>query len=638
MRVTTSMYYKNLYAENNKTAKALFDVTKQIASGEKIQYAYEGTETFVKTVQLDNEIVTLEQAAKSSDSGLKFSTNTDTTMNDLTTTLQSFKVKLLQGANDTHSAASLDAVAVELESMREHLVNLANTSINGQYLFSGTATSTRPINSDGSYNGNSGDMLAFFGDAMQQKYNISGADLFFGEEKTIRREITTNIALNNAETGATLSSSDSILDLMDGNSGIQNFYIRGFTHDGTAVKERLALGDSDSVDDLLGAIENSFGADKVNVSLNKNGQIVMEDKLEGSSKLDFHIVGNTGAAVNDLDLLVEPIKAFMNSGLASAGSIGIPEAAVYDRTAFGNDGPRIVSNVPQIIKEDNGFAADATKLADVFSSVTSSVLHLEGMGRDGATPYSVDIVFGADPAGDPVVIQTGTGNYQVSDGLGNTTVANNMTYRQLMDVINMAVNGEVPSDSGAGYQSSVEVANLASEVTLSQDGRIVFEDKQNPVTLASISLYDRNSQDFTNTNGSVAAFNANNALTLRDPKTDFFAQLDGVIASVREGKSYADANSGDPRNSGIQPGIQIIDDLIDHIGRQHTKAGGQSQALERANERNKTLILSSMTLRAEVIDTDLAEASLRLQQLSLNYEAMLSSVSRISSLSLVNYL
>ena len=44
------------------------------------------------------------------------------------------------------------------------------------------------------------------------------------------------------------------------------------------------------------------------------------------------------------------------------------------------------------------------------------------------------------------------------------------------------------------------------------------------------------------------------------------------------------------------------------------------------------------TIRSSVIDTDLAEASLELTQLTLNYEAMLSTVGRISQLSLVNYL
>ncbi len=641
MRVTTSMYYRDMQAQNSKTAKALFDVNRQISSGSKIQYAHEDAGMFIKTVRLDNEIAMLEQVKQSSNSGLKFSTNTDTTMNEFTTTLESFKVKLIQGANSgASSPTSRNALAEELDSLREHLSNLSNTSINGQYLFSGTASSTKPIDENGVYQGNDGDMSAFFGDQLQQKYNISGADLFLGEESSTKREITTNIALTDLD-GKFLTSSDTILDLMDGNSGTQNFYVRGMTHDGDAIKKRVVLNDGDTINDLLGVIENTFGAGKVDVTLDQSGQIRIADKLDGSSKLDFHIVGNTGTTVDDLDdlgTLGEPVKAFIKSGLNSPATIAAPEEAVYDRTGFTQDGALLTSNIPQIVKSDNSFATDATKLSEVFSSMNAD-FHLEGVQRDGLTAYAIDIDFGADPAVDPVTVDLGGGvTYQVADGRGNATVANDMTYRQLMDVINMAVNAEVPTDLGDDYALSVKTADRVSEVALSHDGRIVFEEKRDPISSASIAIYDNNSEDFSNNDGPVALFNANNALTLRDPKTDFFARIDEAIQSVREGKEYADANSGEPRSGGMQSGIQMIDDLLDHVVRQHTKAGGQSQALQTANERNETLILSSMTLRSETIDTDIAESALRLQQLSLNYEAMLSTVSRITGLTLVNYL
>jgi len=45
-----------------------------------------------------------------------------------------------------------------------------------------------------------------------------------------------------------------------------------------------------------------------------------------------------------------------------------------------------------------------------------------------------------------------------------------------------------------------------------------------------------------------------------------------------------------------------------------------------------------MSLHSSVVDTDLAESSLKLAQLRLNYQAMLSTVSKVSQLSLVNYL
>ncbi|MDX1295788.1 MAG: flagellin, partial [Sulfurimonadaceae bacterium] len=60
--------------------------------------------------------------------------------------------------------------------------------------------------------------------------------------------------------------------------------------------------------------------------------------------------------------------------------------------------------------------------------------------------------------------------------------------------------------------------------------------------------------------------------------------------------------------------------------------------LSATRDRTEVLIVSSMSLRSDVIDTDVAEASLRLQQLSLNMQAIYSMTSRISQLSLVNYL
>jgi flagellar hook-associated protein 3 FlgL len=201
----------------------------------------------------------------------------------------------------------------------------------------------------------------------------------------------------------------------------------------------------------------------------------------------------------------------------------------------------------------------------------------------------------------------------------------------------MAINDENPN---AGYNQAIINSNKNSTVNLSSDGKITFHDLTSgeTSTKASISIYDVSSSDFTKS-ASMATFNTNNALTIQDPKTDFFAQLDEAITAVENGRYRPDGENGvDPRNAGIQNGIQIIDDLNEHVNRMQTKAGAQSQTLESATSRTDMLLLNSKILRSEVLDTDIADATLKLQQLQLNYQAMYSSVSRISKLSLVNYM
>ena len=230
-----------------------------------------------------------------------------------------------------------------------------------------------------------------------------------------------------------------------------------------------------------------------------------------------------------------------------------------------------------------------------------------------------------------------------------------MTYQQLMDVINMVTTGTMPATTASidaqgvatDYRTAIQTANTLGQTQLSSDGRIAFEEIGATSTLASLSLYDATAGDFTDTNAaddpnvdatSALTFMTNNALTIRDPKTDFFARIDEMIAAVEQQKMRADSETGEPRNGGIQNGIQMLDDLLDHISRKQAKSGVNSQALSATRDRTEMLILSAQTLRSEVIDTDVAEASLRLQQLSLNMQAIYSSTAKISQLSLVNYL
>jgi flagellar hook-associated protein 3 FlgL len=174
---------------------------------------------------------------------------------------------------------------------------------------------------------------------------------------------------------------------------------------------------------------------------------------------------------------------------------------------------------------------------------------------------------------------------------------------------------------------------------LDNSGKIVFEDKVNPSTPATLSLYDASSNDYSGTSGAALVFNANSALITRDPKTDFFSQIEQMIRSVEEGKKRADgSDTSDPRNIGVQNGILMMEDLLDHIGRVQTQAGSYSQLMQASSDRADLLIVNTKKLQSDVIDTDTAESTLRMQQLSLNYQALLSNISKVSKLSLVNYM
>ena len=684
MRVSQSTYYNNIFANSNaRLNQELFDVNKQIASGLKIQYASDNVRIFAETMRLDNEMVTVGQTKKSIQSGYKVSNQTDVTISEFTKSMNRMRTLLVQAANDTNDKTSRDAIIKELREIEKNLKDLANSSINGQFLFSGSAVNVKPIADDGTYRGNDVGMKAFLGSHNQQKYNITGGELFLGEEGSVNREITSNVVNSNLLGGAVLTEDSPLRDLMGDKNGVSPnipiFYIRGTRSDGTSFKEKInTLRDTDTLKSLFTKIENIYGANSVNISCNSNGEIVIQDKLQGSSKLDFHMVGAIdytnsmagNADVKDIDTLATGettypptgnlyIKEFSKSGLISPTSI---EGLTYDRAAFMHNGSIISSNVPQVLKaynsstnpytqlNKNAFATDSTKISDVadakkeiLPSTTPKTYTLDGTqlllkGTDiNANRVNLQIDF--KDTGSTFSLDGGVTNYNIYNVDGSQVAADTMTYRQMMDVVNMVETDTLPvtTNSVTDYQTAIENSELLGETSLSYDGKIQFEDLNNANTQATISLYDANTNDFTK-NASVMTFNSNNALTVRDPKTDFFKTINEIIQGVESYNNYPDSTSIVKRNVGIENAIAMMDDLQDHIFRTQSAAGAQSNRLSTSLERIQVLEINTLSLRSSVVDTDLAESSLKLSQLTLNYQAMLATVSKVSQLSLVNYM
>ncbi len=684
MRVSQSTYYNNIFANSNaRLNQELFDVNKQIASGLKIQYASDNVRIFAETMRLDNEMVTVGQTKKSIQSGYKVSNQTDVTISEFTKSMNRMRTLLVQAANDTNDKTSRDAIIKELREIEKNLKDLANSSINGQFLFSGSAVNVKPIADDGTYRGNDVGMKAFLGSHNQQKYNITGGELFLGEEGSVNREITSNVVNSNLLGGAVLTEDSPLRDLMGDKNGVSPnipiFYIRGTRSDGTSFKEKInTLSDTDTLKSLFTKIENIYGANSVNISCNSSGEIVIQDKLQGSSKLDFHMVGAIdytnsmagNADVKDIDTLATGettypptgnlyIKEFSKSGLVSPTSI---EGLTYDRAAFMHNGSIISSNVPQVLKaynsstnpytqlNKNAFATDSTKISDVadakkeiLPSTTPKTYTLDGTqlllkGTDiNANRVNLQIDF--KDTGSTFSLDGGVTNYNIYNVDGSQVAADTMTYRQMMDVVNMVETDTLPvtTNSVTDYQTAIENSELLGETSLSYDGKLQFEDLNNANTQATISLYDANTNDFTK-NASVMTFNSNNALTVRDPKTDFFKTINEIIQGVESYNNYPDSTSIVKRNVGIENAIAMMDDLQDHIFRTQSVAGAQSNRLSTSLERIQVLEINTLSLRSSVVDTDLAESSLKLSQLTLNYQAMLATVSKVSQLSLVNYM
>jgi len=219
-----------------------------------------------------------------------------------------------------------------------------------------------------------------------------------------------------------------------------------------------------------------------------------------------------------------------------------------------------------------------------------------------------------------------------------------MTYKQLNDVISLLVTGEYKNIDNSGdqqqeydtTQQALQAAKTQVDTHLDDKGRLVLNDKTENPTKIKLSIFDKDT-DSTSGDSPMLTFQSNDALTVDSPQVDFFGTLQKAIDSVANGLNYPDSEKS-PRDTGIQGAIEAIDHLQDHIRRNHAKIGAVSNEFDLTIQRTDMLKVNVQQLQSDNIDTDIGEASMRLNSLQTSYQALLASIAKVNNITLLNYL
>ncbi|WP_187950150.1 flagellar hook-associated protein FlgL [Helicobacter pylori] len=395
MRVTFGSKYNQMNHYQNALQNKINDANTQIASGLKIRYGYQNSDINNQNLKFQYEENTLDQGIDVAQNAYTSTLNTDKALQEFSKTMEAFKTKLIQSANDVHSETSRAAIANDLERLREHMINVANTSIGGEFLFGGSKVDRPPIDSEGKYHGNGEDLNALISSDNLVPYNISGQDLFLGTDKDKHKLITTNIKLFNQnklhpdvmdalehsslpeevfiKPGDTLRELIGDNDKDPTNDPKEFFYLQGVRPDGSSFKEKFALSkayqnqeSATKVSDLLDKIGHAYGNTSqnkvVDVSLNNWGQIEIKNLTPGSENLDFHLISSDGD-FDDLDALRSSgkrVTEYVKSAFVTDRSLSQVKAVpnMYN--------PKVLEIPSVFVTKDNVLANKNTKLSEIF--------------------------------------------------------------------------------------------------------------------------------------------------------------------------------------------------------------------------------------------------------------------------------
>lgn len=334
MRITNKLNFTNSVNNSMGGQSALYQISQQLASGLKIQNSYEDASTYIDNTRLEYEIKTLEQVKESTSRAQEMTQNSMKALQDMVKLLEDFKVKVTQAASDSNSQTSREAIAKELERIKESIVQLANTSVNGQYLFAGSQVANKPFDSNGNYYGDKNNINVVTGAGTESPYNIPGWDLFFKADGDYKKQISTNVSftdnrwdLNKDPDKTKYLTGDSKWQQLIGQGYVKDngldpdkdfeyddkldfppttLYVQGTKPDGTSFKSAVLVKPEDTLEDVMeniGALYGNTPNNKVvEVSMNDSGQIQITDLKQGNNKLDFHAVAFTPQADDRAEL------------------------------------------------------------------------------------------------------------------------------------------------------------------------------------------------------------------------------------------------------------------------------------------------------------------------------------------------
>ncbi|MEY4316526.1 MAG: Flagellar hook-associated protein 3 [Pseudomonadota bacterium] len=183
MKISTTLYFDRSTQQLGNVQSNLAKTQEQLSTGLQIVKPSDAPDKAALVTRLESELARNEgyqQTLKSVNVRL---TAEETALKNTSDVMFRMKELAVQAGNDTLSAQDRQSIAVELNSLREQILSLANSQdSNGNYLFSGSRATEPAFGKDASgrviYQGDHARMKVNVGDNRRMNLNMAGSDAF----------------------------------------------------------------------------------------------------------------------------------------------------------------------------------------------------------------------------------------------------------------------------------------------------------------------------------------------------------------------------------------------------------------------------------------------------------------------------
>lgn len=180
MRVTNQIIFAQNQAQIQKASQRLARLQEAIATGKRINHFEDDPLGAVRAFDLRTVEASFVQYGKNVNAGLPFLEQTDSVLGEVKEALDRAKELAVQLANDSYNAGDRQIGATEVQQIFERVVGLANSQVEGRYLFGGFKNGVAPFSASGVYNGDNGEIAVQTDSSSSVILNVPGNKVFQG--------------------------------------------------------------------------------------------------------------------------------------------------------------------------------------------------------------------------------------------------------------------------------------------------------------------------------------------------------------------------------------------------------------------------------------------------------------------------
>ncbi len=153
MRVANTTIYEMVKFNLGNITEELNKASNVVSTGKRINNLSDDPVGLNQALIIKSTLANIEQMDRNIAFGKTWLVASESAMNHVQDLISDTKSLCIQMATATTSSAGRASAAVTVQNTIDQMVSLANTELNGRYIFAGSKTDTTPFDQDGTYNG-----------------------------------------------------------------------------------------------------------------------------------------------------------------------------------------------------------------------------------------------------------------------------------------------------------------------------------------------------------------------------------------------------------------------------------------------------------------------------------------------------